>query len=274
MSITSAVERLRKTDPTRLVDEELLELMTQGDEHAFGVLYDRYSTMTYSLAMRLLRDRGAAEDLVQEAFLAAWRTAGAYSTARGSACTWLLAIVHHRAVDRLRAQAASCRRDDALRLAALTDWEGFDLTSEEAVARLQSGVVRRAMDDLPHNQRQVLRLAYFGGFTHPEIAEILRLPLGTVKGRLRLALEHLRGSLAGVDREASPARGAHHHQTQSTRRVVAHDSACDGARSHPEQGDVSRFSCSKEALLANGSPERISEIDAGDVMSDALPRAN
>ncbi len=193
----------RRTDPSQLADEDLLDLVKEGDDRAFGVLYDRHATVAFSLAVRLLGNRTAAEDLVQEAFLSAWRGANAFSVARGSVRTWLLSIVHHRGVDRLRSQAASSRRDDAMRVEALVGDDRDDLTSDEAISHVQSDVVRRALSDLPPEQSQVLRLAYFGGFTHHEIADLLELPLGTVKGRLRLALERLRRNLTLAEGGAS-----------------------------------------------------------------------
>lgn len=191
--------RGRKHDPALLADDDLLALVAAGNERAFGVLYDRHSTVAYSLALRLLGNRGAAEDLVQEAFLAIWRGAGAFSPDRGGVRTWVLSIVHHRGVDRLRSQAAATRRDEAMRMEAIVNEDHSDLTSDEALTRVQATAVQRALDELPPDQVQVLRLAYFGGFTHHEIADILGLPLGTVKSRLRLALTRLRQNLAAME---------------------------------------------------------------------------
>lgn len=191
-----------RTDPAALADEDLLELVKEGDERAFGVLYDRHGQVAYSLAVRLLGDRTAAEDLVQEAFLAAWRSASAYVAVRGSVRTWLLSIVHHRGIDRLRSQSAAMRRDEALKGESLVGGLGGDPTSEPALVRAQTEEVRRAMGALPEEQRQVIRLSYLGGFTHHEIASMLELPLGTVKGRMRLALERLRREMSVAGSEA------------------------------------------------------------------------
>lgn len=185
-----------RTDPAAHADEDLIELVKEGDEVAFGVLYDRHGQVAYSLAVRLLGDRTAAEDLVQEAFLSAWRSASAYVAARGSVRTWLLSIVHHRGIDRLRSQSASMRRDEALKGESLVAGLGIDTTSEPAIVRAQTDQVRKAMDVLPDEQLQVIRLSYMGGFTHHEIATMLELPLGTVKGRMRLALERLRREMS------------------------------------------------------------------------------
>ncbi|MBI2684587.1 MAG: sigma-70 family RNA polymerase sigma factor [Actinobacteria bacterium] len=187
------------SDQSALADEDVLQLVKDGDDRAFGVLYDRHSQVAFSLALRLLGDRGAAEDLTQEAFLSVWRGAAAYSPGRGSVRTWLLAIVHHRGIDRLRNQSASLRRDEAMRTELAASPSALDFTSDAAIGRVQSDAVRRALDELPEEQCQVLRLAYFGGFTHLEISEMLALPMGTVKGRLRLALERLRRLLVVPD---------------------------------------------------------------------------
>lgn len=185
-----------------LADEDLVARVVAGDERAFGVLYDRHAQVTYSLALRLLGDRSAAEDLVQETFLAAWRSATLYSVAKGSVRTWLLAMVHHRGVDRLRSLAASNRRADAMRTEAIVGADKSDLTSDAALGSVQSEAVRQALATLPIEQGQVVRLAYFGGFTHHEISDMLALPLGTVKGRMRLGMERLRRVMDG---EGAPA---------------------------------------------------------------------
>ena len=199
MSVPSLRSR---SDCSVLADEDLIALVVEGDDRAFGVLYDRHAQVTFSLALRLLGDRTAAEDLVQEAFLGAWRGASVYSATKGSVRTWLLTIVHHKGVDRLRALSASNRRAEALKTEAVVRDDRSDLTSDAAIGSVQSESVRRELERLPQEQAQVLRLAYFGGFTHHEIAEMLALPLGTVKGRMRLALERLRRSSIG---EGAPA---------------------------------------------------------------------
>jgi RNA polymerase sigma-70 factor (ECF subfamily) len=181
-------------DLTRLADEDLLTLVERGDSEAFEVLYDRHARVAYSLAFRLLGERTAAEDLVQEAFLAVWRLTAAYSAERGSVRTWLLAIVHNRGVDQLRRQSAMSRRQEALESVALVSGDAPD-TADAAVDRALAGEVRKGLDGLPAEQEQVLSLAYFSGFTQQEIAEMLMVPLGTVKSRMRLGLERLRRGL-------------------------------------------------------------------------------
>jgi len=181
-------------DRTRLADEDLLEAVAQGDEASFEVLYDRHGKIAWSLAFRLLGDRDAAEDLVQEAFLAVWNGAEGFSSVRGSVRTWVLGIVHHRAIDRLRQGAASRRRQEALEQVAALEPDAPD-AAEIALARVEASRVQHALADVPGDQLQVLRLAYYGGYTHHEIADMLSLPLGTVKSRMRLGLDRVRKNL-------------------------------------------------------------------------------
>lgn len=179
---------------TRLADEDLLTLVERGDADAFEVIYDRHSRVAFSLAFRLLGDRQSAEDLVQDAFLAVWRGASGYASARGSVRTWLLSILHNRGVDRLRTLGAMSRRQEALEQVELRrpdEPDAATLGIEQAVA----GTVRQELGSLPADQHEVLKLAYYGGFTHNEIAEMLSLPLGTVKSRMRLGLDRLRRGL-------------------------------------------------------------------------------
>ena len=181
-------------DRTRLADEDLLEAVAQGDEASFEVLYDRHGKIAWSLAFRLLGDRDAAEDLVQEAFLAVWNGAEGFSSVRGSVRTWVLGIVHHRAIDRLRQGAASRRRQEALEQVAALEPDAPD-AAEIALARVEASRVQHALADVPGDQLQVLRLAYYGGYTHHEVADMLSLPLGTVKSRMRLGLDRVRKNL-------------------------------------------------------------------------------
>ncbi|HTI33555.1 MAG TPA: sigma-70 family RNA polymerase sigma factor [Miltoncostaea sp.] len=186
----------------RLADEDLLTLVERGDAEAFEVVYDRHARVAYSLAFRLLGERGAAEDLVQDAFLAVWRNAAGYTPARGSVRNWLLSIVHNRGVDRLRTLAAMARRRDALEQAELQRPDGVD-AAELGVGRVMAGHLREELSRLPGDQFEVLKLAYYGGFTHHEIAEMLGLPLGTVKSRMRLGLERLRRGMGAAEAAAT-----------------------------------------------------------------------
>lgn len=184
--------RRRREDHGRLADEDLLALAGRGDDAAFEALYDRHSRVCFSLAFRLLGDRTAAEDLVQDTFVALWRGSDRYSPSRGSVRTWLLAILRNRGVDRLRSSAAAVRRQEALAEQTRVGQRVELPEDERAIDRVQAEQVKRAMDQLPKEQLDVVRLAYFGGFTHHEIADILAVPVGTVKSRMRLGLERVR----------------------------------------------------------------------------------
>ncbi|MDQ3740147.1 MAG: sigma-70 family RNA polymerase sigma factor [Actinomycetota bacterium] len=184
-----------------LADEDLMDRLRDGDPAAFGVIYDRHSTAAFSLAYRMVGKRNAAEDVVQEAFLSLWRAGARYDSARGSLRTWVLGIVHNRAIDALRRSTVH----DSRRASDEGIEERFaapDRTDAEAARRSEAGEVRAALGVLPQDQLKVIELAYFGGFTHSEIAEMLNTPLGTVKGRMRLGLEKLRGVLGEGAAEA------------------------------------------------------------------------
>ncbi len=180
-----------------LADEELMQLVQQGDPRAFELLYERHGGAAFSLAYRMVGDRAAAEDIVQEAFLSMWRSRVRYQPARGSVRTWVLGIVHHRTIDGLRRNLVhQRRRASAEGIEELH--EAAERTDVEAARREEARTVRAAMEELPGEQLQVIELAYFGGFTHTQIAEMLEMPVGTVKGRMRLGLEKLRRQLGEV----------------------------------------------------------------------------
>ncbi len=171
-----------------------MQLVQDGDPRAFELLYDRHGGPAYSLAYRIAGRPGVAEDVTQEAFLAIWRSGERYRPSRGSVRSWILGIVHNRAVDALRHHLVHARRRAGD--AALEDRPAPDLpTDVEAIRREEGGAVRRALRSLPTEQNRVVELAYFGGYTHTEIAEMLDAPVGTVKGRMRLALQKLRHEL-------------------------------------------------------------------------------
>ena len=166
------------------------------DSHAFEVLYDRHGGAAYSLAYRIVGNRGAAEDVAQEAFLSIWRSNARFDIARGSVRSWVLSVVRNRAIDALRrggAGAPKLDRDDDALLEARPAGAG---TEDEAIRRETSRELRGALESLPDDQSKVIELAYFGGFSHSEIAEMLSMPLGTVKGRMRLGLEKIRAQIA------------------------------------------------------------------------------
>ena len=183
-----------------LSDEALLALCSRADENALGELYDRYGRVAYGLALRIVRDRGLAEDAVQEAFLAVWRSAGAFLAEQGKPSTWILTLVHRRAVDLVRREER--RRAEPLEE---TDHPTGEATDEEAWLRAQRQVVQEALRKLPPEQREAIELAYYGGFTQSELAERLGLPLGTIKSRMFTGLKRLRELLAesGLDVDAS-----------------------------------------------------------------------
>jgi RNA polymerase sigma factor (sigma-70 family) len=175
---------------SNLSDEALLALVVRGDEEALAALYDRYAGVAYAVALRVVRDAGLAQDAVQDAFLAAWRTAVGFDPARGTGSTWLLTLVHRRAVDVVRREQR--RRTEPLAEAALDTGGAVD---EDAAIRDRRRVVQEALARLPPDQRQALELAYYGGLTQSELAEQLGLPLGTVKSRMFAALARLRDML-------------------------------------------------------------------------------
>jgi RNA polymerase sigma-70 factor (ECF subfamily) len=180
-----------------LADEDLMQLVRRGDATAFGVVYDRHSTAAFSLAYRMTGKRATAEDVVQEAFLSLWRSGARYDRSRGSVRTWTLGIVHNRAIDALRRSMVHDKRrasDEGIE----ERFEARERTDVEAGRREESREVRAALETLPPDQSRVIELAFFGGFTHSEIAEHLDTPIGTIKGRMRLGLRKLRGELAGL----------------------------------------------------------------------------
>ena len=171
-----------------------MQAVRDGDARAFEVIFDRHADASFSLAYRMCGRRAMAEDIVQEAFLSAWRSGARYDRTRGSVRSWLLGVVHNRAIDAFRHEQVRTRRDvsddgQAERIPAR------ERTELEAERREGAREVRDALVELPEEQRQVIELAYFGGFSHSQIAEMLKLPAGTVKGRMRLGLTKLRGAL-------------------------------------------------------------------------------
>src|SRR5215213_2140780 len=173
-----------------LADEDLISMVEAADADAFATLYDRHSRAAFSLAYRMMGERQAAEDLAQDAFLKVWRSASSYRAERGSVRTWILSIVHNRSIDQIRSHASRRRTQDKIEASAPRSQpsEAFAQTWRNS----QHDQVREALDTLPPEQLKILELAYFSGYTHVEISELLRLPLGTVKGRVRLGLKKIR----------------------------------------------------------------------------------
>jgi RNA polymerase sigma factor (sigma-70 family) len=178
-------------------DDALARRIRSGDREALGELYDRYASVALATALRVVADRDMAEDLVHDAFVAVWQKIGRFDPARGSLRAWLLTIVRNRAIDRVRGTRPSMEVGEAdeqslLRTSPNPTWE-------VAVARLSAVELRTALDTLPAEQREAVELAYFGGRTYREIAELTGVPQGTANGRLRLALAKLRDALQLTD---------------------------------------------------------------------------
>lgn len=181
-----------------LSDEALVALAARSEQLALAELYDRYGRPAYGLALRVLRDEALAEDAVQEAFLALWRTASRFMPERGTASTWILTLVHRRAVDLVRREER--RRADTLEQAPEP---GGGAADEEAWLHLQRERVQHALKQLPDQQREAIELAYYAGFTQSELAERLGQPLGTIKSRMFMGLSRLRELLGEPGLEMS-----------------------------------------------------------------------
>ena len=178
---------MRRRDHAHLSDEALVALVARSDETALAELYDRIGGIAYGLAFRVLRDESLAEDAVQEAFLGLWRTAGSFVPERAKASTWLLTLVHRRAVDLVRREQR--RRGDPLEDAPEPT---TDSAEDDAWLRLERERVQGALAQLPDQQREAIELAYYGGFTQSELADRLGQPLGTIKSRMFSGLARLR----------------------------------------------------------------------------------
>jgi RNA polymerase sigma-70 factor, ECF subfamily len=183
------------SDIRNLADEEVMQLVQGGSPRAFELLYDRHGGAAFSLSYRMVGNRVTAEDITQEAFLSIWRSRLRYDQARGSVRTWVLGIVHNRAIDQLRRGTVHDRRRETLD-GVEERFEARERTDVEAARREDARGVHGALDTLPEEQRRTIELAYFGGFSHSQIAEMLGMPVGTVKGRMRLGLEKMRKQLA------------------------------------------------------------------------------
>ena len=172
---------------------DLLKACGRGDQAAFATLYDATAARVVGLAVRVVRDRAQAEEVAQESFLEIWRSSGRFDPAKGSPMGWLLTIVHRKAVDRVRSAEAAGRRD--LTYERQNQPIAHDSTSEAAHASLEARRVRGALQSLTSVQREALELAYFGGYTHTEVATMLELPVGTAKTRIRDGLIRLRDTM-------------------------------------------------------------------------------
>jgi len=182
----------------RLADEDLMQLVTESNAAAFAVLYERHTNVAFSLAFRMCGKRAIAEEVVQEAFLSLWRSGSRYDRMRGSVRTWVLGIVHNRAIDALRRGMVHDRgrvSDEGIE----ERLEAPERTDQEVGRRDEAREIRAALEDLPVEQSHVIELAYYGGFTHSEIATMLDTPIGTIKGRMRLGLQKLRSQLGPAE---------------------------------------------------------------------------
>jgi RNA polymerase sigma-70 factor (ECF subfamily) len=196
-----SARRVRIVDVRTLADEELMELVQDGEVRAFEVIFDRHASAAFSLAYRMCGRPVMAEDIVQESFVSLWRSSAAYDPARGSVRTWVLSVVRNRAIDAFRREAAKATSElDEQRVAERMP--APELTDREVERREDARQVRDALKGLPADQRQVIELAFFGGFSHSQIAEMLKLPAGTVKGRMRLGLSKMRFALGDAARMA------------------------------------------------------------------------
>jgi RNA polymerase sigma-70 factor, ECF subfamily len=188
-----------------LADEEVMQLVQSGNPRAFELVYDRHGGAAFSLAYRMVGNRGAAEDIVQEAFLSIWRSRLRYDQARGSVRTWVLGIVHNRTIDSLRRSMVHDRRRETME-GVEERQEAPERTEVEVARREEARSIRDALLTLPDEQRKTIELAYFGGFTQSELADRLGQPLGTIKSRMFAGLTRLRELLSEGDSEWKPTR--------------------------------------------------------------------
>ena len=199
MSDTTRPLPLRVATVADDADRACLVRIAAGELHALDELYERYKTMAYSIAYRITNDATLAEDVVQDAFLGAWRNAERYIAGRGSVKTWLLSIVHHRAIDAVRRRKPTSELPD-IEVVPPPQFRLPDVWAEVA-AGLDADDVRRALGTLSDVQREAIELAYFGGLTQQEVADRTNTPLGTVKSRMRLGLLAMRRVLTPDEQE-------------------------------------------------------------------------
>lgn len=187
---------MTRSELQRLADEDLMPLVAAKDPIAFEVFYDRHGGAAYSLAYRIVGNSQSAEDVTQEALISIWRSGARFDRARGSVRGWTLGIVRNRAIDLLRRDSGRAPKLAFDSEEILERRPSDDLTDVEALRRETAREVRGALSGLPDDQSRVIQLAFFGGFSHSEIATMLNQPLGTIKGRMRLGMEKIRAALA------------------------------------------------------------------------------
>jgi RNA polymerase sigma-70 factor (ECF subfamily) len=180
-------------DATEASLEDLLAASARGDELAFARLYDQTSARVYGMVLRVIRDAAQSAEVTQDIYLELWRQSARFDRTKSALVPWLLMIAHRRAVDRVRSAQSSAVRDN--RYAELNTERPYDNVSEQVETSLEAQRVRKVMNDLTEAQREAVSLAYFGGYSHSEVAELLHIPLGTVKTRIRDGLIRLRDAL-------------------------------------------------------------------------------
>jgi RNA polymerase sigma-70 factor (ECF subfamily) len=178
------------TDPSL---EELLAASARGDERAFARFYDLTAPRVYGMVLRVVRDPAQSAEVAQDVYLEVWRQSARFDAGRSAVLSWLLMIAHRRAVDRVRAAQSAMVRDD--KYALLTEDRPFDTVSEQVQTSLEAQRVHKVLHELTSAQREAISLAYFGGYTHSEVSELLKIPLGTVKTRIRDGLIRMRDAL-------------------------------------------------------------------------------
>ena len=179
--------------PAEVSLEDLLAAAARGDEASFAKLYDLTSSRVYGMVLRVVRDAAQSAEVTQDIYLEVWKQSGRFDASKGAVLPWLLMIAHRRAVDRVRAAQSSVVRDD--KYAVLNTERPYDSVSEQVQTSLEAQRVRKVLNDLTAAQREAVSLAYFGGYTHSEVAELLKIPLGTVKTRIRDGLIRMRDAL-------------------------------------------------------------------------------
>ncbi len=182
-----------KSEPAPATLEELVTAASRGDERAFAELYDQTSPRVYGMVLRVIRDPAQAAEVTQDIYLEVWRQSARFDARKGGVLPWLLMIAHRRAVDRVRSAQSSMVRDD--KYALLHEERPFDSVSEQVHTSLEAQRVRKVLGELTPAQREAVTLAYFGGYTHTEVAELLKVPLGTAKTRIRDGLIRMRDAM-------------------------------------------------------------------------------
>lgn len=190
--IGSKVAELTATQD-KTSQEDLLGLVAEGDKNAFATLYDQISPRVFGLVLRVLRDNAQSEEVTQEIFLEVWQLASHYNPSKGGASTWILTMAHRRAVDRVRASQASRNRDEKIGIRDFT--VEYDSVAETAELYIEHEGVKAALNRLTKYQRDAITLSYYGGYSYKEVSEILKVPVGTVKTRLRDGMIRLRDEL-------------------------------------------------------------------------------